>query len=110
LRPHRRDARRLHPLDKHIEDLKALFVWAPDVSVKAHPIRFGSGSWTAATGVLTGTFTRPMPTPDGKTVAPTGKRFAISMATMAHWVNGRIDHEWLFLDRLDLRKQLGLAQ
>src|SRR6267378_2493027 len=31
---------------KHIEDLKALFVFAPDITIKVHPIRFGSGTWT----------------------------------------------------------------
>src|SRR6266496_6440821 len=38
-------------IDKHIEDLKALFVFAPDITIKVHPIRFGSGTWTAVTGV-----------------------------------------------------------
>src|SRR3990172_919436 len=71
-------------IDKHIEDLKALFVFAPDITIKVHPIRFGSGTWTAVTGVMTGTFSRPMPTPDGKTIAPNGKRFAIGMATIGH--------------------------
>ena len=46
-------------IDKHIEDLKAMFVFAPDITIKTHPIRFGSGSWTAVTGVMTGTFTKP---------------------------------------------------
>src|SRR5216117_4626104 len=55
-------------IDVHIADLKALFVWGPDIEIKVHPIRFGSGSWTAVTGVMTGTFTRPMPTPDGGTI------------------------------------------
>ena len=72
-------------IDKHIEDLKALFVFAPDIRIKVHPVRFGSGTWTAVTGVMTGTFTKPMPIGDGKTIAPTGKRFAIGMATIGHW-------------------------
>ena len=46
-------------IEKHIEDLKALFAFGPDIEIKVHPIRFGSGSWTAVTGVMTGTFTRP---------------------------------------------------
>src|ERR1700719_3232185 len=33
-------------IDRHIEDLKALFVFAPDITIKVHPIRFGSGTWT----------------------------------------------------------------
>ena len=49
---------------KHIEDLKALFVFAPDIQIKEHPIRFGSGTWTAVTGVMTGTFSKPMPIAD----------------------------------------------
>jgi hypothetical protein len=48
-------------IDKHIDDLKAMFVFAPDIKIKQHPIRFGSGSWTSVAGVMTGTFTKPMP-------------------------------------------------
>jgi hypothetical protein len=51
-------------IDKHIADLKTLFVWAPDTAIKEHPIRFGSGTWTTAQGVMSGTFTKPMPTPE----------------------------------------------
>ena len=98
-------------IEKHIEDLKALFVYAPDIAIKAHPIRFGSGSWTTATGVMTGTFSKPMPIGDGKTIPPTGKRFAVGMATIAHWnANGQMDHEWLFWDGQDFMKQIGLAK
>jgi SnoaL-like polyketide cyclase len=96
-------------IDKHIEDLKALFVFAPDIAIKTHPIRFGSGTWTTVTGVMTGTFTKPMPLPDGKSVAPTGKRFAIGMATIGHWKNGTMDHEWLFWDNQDFMNQIGLG-
>src|SRR2546430_17087642 len=68
------DGHETQGIDRHIEDLKALFVFAPDISIKVHPIRFGSGTWTAGTGGKPGTFTRPMPAGDGKTIAPTGKR------------------------------------
>ena len=98
-------------IEKHIEDLKAMFVYAPDITIKEHPIRFGSGSWTTATGVMTGTFSKPMPIGDGKTLPPTGKRFALGMATIAHWnAHGQMDHEWLFWDSQDFMKQLGLAK
>jgi predicted ester cyclase len=96
-------------IGKHTEDLKALFVLAPDIKIKTHPIRFGSGSWTTATGVMTGTFTQPMPLPDGKSIPPTGKRFAIGMATIGHWKNGKMDHEWLFWDNQDFMNQIGLG-
>ena len=94
---------------RHIEDLKALFAFAPDIAIKTHPIRFGSGTWTAVTGVMTGTFTQPMALPDSKSIAPTGKRFAIGMATIGHWKNGTMDHEWLFWDNQDFMAQIGLG-
>ena len=97
-------------IERHIADLTALFVWAPDISIKTHPIRFGSGSWTAVTGVMTGTFTRPMPGPNGATIAATGKRFAIGMATIGHWSGSTMDHEWLFWDNADFYQQIGLGQ
>src|SRR5258705_11001351 len=97
-------------IEKHIEDLKALFVFAPDIKIKTHPIRFGSGSWTAVTGVMTGTFTKPMPTPDGKSIAPTGKPFALGMVTLGHWEGGTIDHEWLIWDNQDFMNQIGLGK
>ncbi len=93
----------------HIEDLKAMFVFAPDIAIKTHPIRFGSGTWTAVTGVMTGTFSKPMPLGDGKEIPPTGKRFAIGMSTIGHWKDGTMDHEWLFWDNQDFMNQLGLG-
>jgi len=95
---------------KHTEDLKALFVFAPDITIKTHPVRFGSGTWTAVTGVMTGTFSKPMPIGDGKTIAPTGKRFAIGMATIGHWNGKTMDHEWLFWDNQDFMNQIGLGK
>lgn len=104
------DGHEVKGLAQHIADLKALFVYAPDITIKVHPIRFGSGSFTAASGVMTGTFSRPMPVAGGKPVPPTGKRFAITMFTVGHWVNGKMDHEWLFWDNHDFMKQIGLAK
>ncbi|MFL5620429.1 MAG: ester cyclase [Gemmatimonadaceae bacterium] len=97
-------------IDRHIADLKALFVYAPDIKIREHPIRFGSGSFTTATGVMTGTFTNPMPIGGGKTIPPTGKRFALPMATIGHWRGSTMDHEWLFWDSQGFMKQLGLAK
>ncbi len=94
---------------KHIEDLKAMFVYAPDTSIKVHPIRFGTDEWTCVMGVMTGTFSRPMPIGDGKTIPPTGKSFKLNMATIGHWKGGTMDHEWLFWDNQAFMKQIGLA-
>lgn len=104
------DGHETEGIQKHIDDLKAMFVWGPDIKIKVHPIRFGSGSWTGVTGVMTGTFSRPMPVADGKTIAPTGKRFAIGMATIGHWKNGKMDHEWLFWDNQEFMRQIGLGK
>jgi len=97
-------------IDQHIADLKVLFVFAPDIKISEHPIRFGSGSWTTATGVMTGTFSQPMPIGDGKSIPATGKNFALGMVTVGHWANGTMDHEWLFWDNGDFMKQIGLGK
>lgn len=104
------DGHETQGIDRHIEDLKAMFVYAPDIQIKVHPIRFGSGSFTAVTGVMTGTFTKPMPIGSGKFIQPTGQHFALPMSTIGHWVNGTMDHEWLFWDSQEFMKQLGLAK
>jgi hypothetical protein len=95
-------------IEKHIEDLKALFVYAPDTRIKVHTIKLGQGEFTAVIGVMEGTFTKPMPTGDGKFVQPTGKPFKINMCTVGHWTNGVMDEEYLFWDNLTYLKQIGI--
>jgi hypothetical protein len=68
-------------IDVHIEDFKAMFVFAPDTRIKEHPIRIASGDWTAVTGIMEGTFSKPMPISDGKTIPSTGKSFKLTMVT-----------------------------
>ena len=97
-------------IDVHIEDLKALFVYAPDTRIKEHPIRFGSGKYTAVTGVFEGTFTKPMPIGNGKFIQPTGKAFKMPMATIGIWENGVMTAEHLFWDNQTYMKQIGLAK
>lgn len=96
-------------IDRHIADLKAMFVYAPDTRIKEHPVRIGDGEWTAVTGIMEGTFTKPMPTPNGE-IAPTGKSFKLPMATVSHWKNGTMDEEYLFWDNQTYMTQLGLAK
>lgn len=97
-------------IDKHIEDLKAMFVYAPDTSIKIHPIKFGSDDFTCVTGVMTGTFSKPMPIGNGKFIQPTGKKFSITMATVGHWKDGLMVEEWLYWDNATYMKQIGLGQ
>lgn len=59
---------------------------------------------------MTGTFSKPMPLPNGDSIPPTGKSFRLNMATIAHWKDGKMDHEWLFWDNADFMKQIGLGQ
>jgi hypothetical protein len=99
-----------HGIDKHIEDLKAMFVYAPDTRIQEHPIKIASGEWTSVVGVMQGTFTKPMPTADGKTIAPTGKAYKIMMSTVSHWKDGAMDEEYLFWDNQSFMQQIGLAQ
>lgn len=95
-------------IDTHIEDLKKLFVHAPDTRIKEHPIKFGSGNYTLVTGVFEGTFTKPMPIGNGKFIQPTGKAFKMPMATVGIWENGVMTEEHLFWDNQTYAKQIGL--
>jgi len=104
------DGHDTHGIQRHIEDLKKLFIHAPDTAIKVHPIRIANGDWTAVTGVMTGTFTKPMPMADGSVVQPTGKKFSLPMATIGHWKNGKMDHEWLYWDNATYMSQLGIGK
>ena len=95
-------------LDIHLEDMKKLFVHAPDTRIKEHPTKFGSGNYTLVTGVFEGTFTKPMPIGNGKFIQPTGKAFKMPMATVGIWENGVMKEEHLFWDNQTYAKQIGL--
>jgi hypothetical protein len=62
-------------LEAHVAWAKAFIEQNPESMIMAHPIRIGAGDWTAVTGLLN----------DGST-----------MATIAHWENGKISEEYLF--------------
>lgn len=96
---------------QHIDMLTPMFVFAPDTKIKQHPVRFGSGDWTAVIGVMEGTFSKPMPIGNGKTIPPTGKKFKLSMATIGHWnADGKMSEEYLFWDNQAFMKQIGLTK
>ncbi|MEI9886592.1 MAG: ester cyclase [Rhizomicrobium sp.] len=104
------DGHDTHGIERHIQDLKQLFVHAPDTRIEVHPIRIANGEWTAVTGIMKGTFTRPMHLADGTVIQPTGRAFELPMATVAHWSKGRMDHEWLYWDNQTYMRQLGIAK
>jgi hypothetical protein len=96
-------------IKQHIDDLKAMFVYAPDTRIKQHPVTFGSGEWTCVIGLMEGTFTQPMPAGNGKTIAPTGKSFKLPMCTVGRWNDDDVMvEEYLFWDNATYMKQLGV--
>jgi len=104
------DGRETKGFDSHIDDMKYMFSYAPDTKITSHPVAFGGGEYTAVIGEMTGTFSKPMVTPDGKTIQPTGKKFKLKMATIAHWNGSKFDKEYLFWDNQTFMKQIGLGQ
>jgi len=95
---------------QHIDLIKGQFVFAPDTKITEHPVKFGSGDWTCVIGEMEGTFSKPMPVGNGKTIPPTGKKFKLSMCTVGHWKDGKMIEEYLFWDNQSFMKQIGLAQ
>lgn len=103
------DGHHTNGIERHIEDLKAMFVYAPDTKIKVHPIKFGSNDFTCVTGIMTGTFTKPMPVGNGKFIQPTGKSFSLPMCTVGHWKDGVMIEEWLYWDNATYMKQIGVG-
>ena len=97
-------------IQRHIADLKAMFVYAPNTSIKQHPVRFGSNNMTCVIGIMTGTFTAPMPIGNGKFLQPTGKSFKLPMCTVGIWKDGVMIEENLFWDNQSYMSQIGLGK
>jgi hypothetical protein len=110
IRVHWPDGHYTDGIDKHIEDMAAIFAWAPDTRIEIHPLRVAKDNLTAVTGVMRGTFTQPMPDGKGGTIAATGKAYAINMCTVGIWNQQRtMDEEFLFWDNQTFYQQIGLA-
>lgn len=110
IRVHWPDGHYTDGIDRHVEDLKALFVWAPDTRIESHYLRVANGGLSAVAGVMKGTFTRPMPDGKGGLIQPTGKKYAINMATVGLWNRrGTMDEEFLFWDNQAFYQQIGLG-
>ena len=104
------DGRTTTGIEPHIADLKQQFVFAPDTKIKTHPIKIAEDNYTAVTGVMEGTFSQPMPTPDGKSIPPTNKPFKLEMVTIGRWENGAMKEEWLYWDNHAFMQQIGLVK
>jgi hypothetical protein len=110
IRVHWPDGHFTDGIDKHIADLAALFVWAPDTRIEQHPFRLANGQLTAVTGEMLGTFSKPMPDGKGGWIKPTGKAFQLPMATVGIWNRqNTMDEEYLFWDNQAFFAQIGLG-
>ncbi|MFG2339471.1 ester cyclase [Streptomyces yangpuensis] len=110
IRVHWPDGHYTDGIDQHIADMKSQFAWAPDTRITEHPNRIAKGNLTSVTGVMQGTFTRPMPDGKGGFIQPTGKKFSVNMVTVGIWnKDGVMQEEFLFWDNNTFYKQLGLA-
>ena len=63
-------------IEQHVQWAMAAISSAPDSRILDHPIKIAAGNWTAVTGTLPGN---------------------VTMVTVAHWENGRIAEEYLFM-------------
>ena len=110
IRVHFPDGHYTDGLDKHIEDMQAIFTASPDAHIRHHPLRIAKGNLTCVSGVMAGTFTRPMPDGRGGQIAPTNKSWSYNMATVGVWnSSGTMDEEWLFYDNQTYYSQLGIG-
>lgn len=76
-------------IEQHIQWAMAAISAAPESRVLAHPIKIAAGNWTAVTGTLPGNLT---------------------MVTVAHWDNGRIAEEYLFMQNPTVMNQAESGQ
>lgn len=97
-------------LAAHIDKLKPQFAFAPDTTIKQHPIKLADGNFTAVQGIMEGTFSAPMDMGNGKVIQPTGKPFKLEMITIGRWENGVMVEEWLYWDNAAFMTQIGLGQ
>jgi archaellum component FlaF (FlaF/FlaG flagellin family) len=96
-------------LEDHIKQLNPMFTFAPNTKITVHPIRFGSGNYTAVTGYIEGTFSKPMVLANGTSIPATNKSFKLPMCTIGIWKDGVMIEEQLFWDNQAFLKQIGLA-
>ena len=90
-------------LHDHVEELKPMFVFAPGECTAEKIDEMARQAEAARSDVIIGVG-------GGKTIAPTGKPFKLTMSTIGHWTKaGVMDEEYLFWDNQAFMKQIGLA-
>jgi ketosteroid isomerase-like protein len=83
----------------------------PDVHVHSdpYPIQFGSGDWITVVTRVTGTFTGQMVLPDGKVIAPTGRKFDVEFGQTTKWDGDLLVEISAFWDAALQARQIGLG-
>jgi hypothetical protein len=76
-------------IEQHVQWAMAAISAAPDSRILDHPIKIAAGNWTAVTGTLPGN---------------------VTMVTVAHWEDGRIAEEYLFMQNPTVMNQAELGQ
>lgn len=71
-------------IEQHVQWANKSLSSTPSTII-AHPIKIAAGNWTAVTGNST------------RTNLSTGESFNNTMVTVAHWKDGRITEEYLFM-------------
>ena len=96
-------------MPQHIQATINSMVSIPDFRPHNHPykIRFGEGNWTIATEDTTGTNSGPIQGPDGGWLPPTNRLMNFEFATFAHWEDGKLTREYIWLDSVKQLRQLG---
>jgi predicted ester cyclase len=97
-------------IQAHKESLAFMFVYAPDTRIQSQAVKIGSGDYTAVTGVMTGTFSQPMPKNDGGAIEPTGKQFSLNTCTVGRWQDGVMVEKWYYYDNAAYLRQMGIGQ
>lgn len=95
-------------IEQMLKGMKEMQIMSPDGKI-THEIQFGSGDWLVVSGFMTGTFTGPMKTPDGKVFQPTGKKFRLPFASIEKWKNDKIIEERIFWDTCKMMMELGIT-
>jgi ketosteroid isomerase-like protein len=97
---------------EHVRAAKEFCATFVDNRVHNDPyvVALSDREWTCTIARLTGTMTGPLPTSDGKVLEPTNRPFETSFATIARWVEGKIEEEHEFLDAAEILRQIGVRE
>lgn len=103
------DAGTIHGVEGLIEWNRAFTSAFSDLEYHAERL-LETGEFAIDQGVLTGTHTRPMQLPDGRSVPPTGRSVSVRSVDIATVGDGKVVRHDFYFDQLDMLVQLGLME